>query len=113
MSGFYTNLRMTPYLEYAEQLGVKKYGLLVVTRLIPMDSETQADEAKSTGQVMQEVLLAEEQARQKIKDCEQNAQQQLEAARQAAHRISERANLRISRIHKISQHVGIDLHMDR
>ena len=68
-----------------------------------MNSETQENEVKSTEQVMQEVLLAEKQAREKIKDCEQNAQKQLEAARQAAHRISERANLRIARIHKISR----------
>jgi vacuolar-type H+-ATPase subunit H len=68
-----------------------------------MNSETQVNEADSTEQVMQDVLLAEAEARQKIKDCEQKAQQQLEAARQAAHRISERANLRIARIHKISR----------
>ena len=68
-----------------------------------MKSETLANEAKSPDRVMQDVLLAEEQARQKIRDCEQNAQQQLEAARHTAHRISERANLRIARIHKISR----------
>lgn len=68
-----------------------------------MNSETQVNKADSTEQVMQDVLLAEEEARQKIKECEQKAQQQLEAARQAAHRISERANWRIARIHNISR----------
>ena len=62
----------------------------------------------STEQAMNRVLEAECQAQQAVADYEKESEAQLQQARQQAHRIKQRTDVRIARIHQRSSRLITD-----
>jgi hypothetical protein len=73
-----------------------------------MAKELANTESMATEQAMATALEAERESLQSIIDCAAEAEQILEQARQAAHRISERADSRITRIHQSCNRIATE-----
>lgn len=73
-----------------------------------MVKELASTENLATEQAMATALEAERESMQSIVECEVEAEQILEQARQAAHHISERTDVRITRIHQSCNRIATD-----